>query len=211
MPLIGYHAVRLARQALEIRRIQKARDARGYPVEAVMQAVQAKHDAVLAQYGVHAFVQRWAMPMKGDAGPEDHRRCVLCGVMGSPTSGVHREPTQAEKAETEAARKRFIADEVAKHGVHDYVPEHPSDSRCSQCGWSRYETFIHLGAAAASAAVAAEREQRKADALAKHGVHDYVMNMDNFFRCRVCGRDEDEQFIHLGDADPRRPRRRTRT
>jgi hypothetical protein len=204
MPLIAYHAVRLARQALQIRRDQKAEDARGYTpemAEAVMQAVQAKHDAVLVQHGVHAFVQRLAMPGKADGGPEDFRRCTLCGQWGSsPPRGVHREPTAAEKADAEAARKQFLADEVTKHSIHDYVTEHPRDSCCSRCGWSKYDTFIHNGAEAAAAAAEAEREQLRADALAKHGVHDYDEDIGNFVRCRVCGRDEDETFIHRGDA-----------
>lgn len=204
MPLIAYHAVRLARQALELRRIQKAEDARGYTpamAQAVMQAVQAKHEAVLAQHGVHVFVQRLAMPGKSDGGPEDFRRCALCGEWGSsPPRGAHREPTDAEKAGAEAARQQFLADEVAKHGVHDYVTQHASDRRCSRCAWSKYDRFIHRGAEAAAAAAEAERKQRRADALAKHGVHDYDMDIGNFLRCRVCGRDEDEESIHRGDA-----------
>lgn len=212
MPLIAYHVVRLARQALEIRRLQKAQDARGYTpemAEAVMQAVQAKGEARLAEYGVHAFVQRLAMPGKTDGGPEDFRRCALCGEWtSSPPRGIHREPTDAEKIQAEATRQQFLADQVAKHGVHGYVTEHPSETRCSRCGWSKYEEFIHLGATAASAAVEEKWEQRRADSLAEHGLHKYVMDMDNFFRCRICGWDESSTFIHLGDGDPRRPKRR---
>jgi hypothetical protein len=213
MPLIAYHAVRLARQALELRRIQKAEDARGYTpemAEAVMLAVQAKHDAVLAEHGVHAFVQRLAMPGKADGGPEDFRRCARCGQWSSSTPrGVHREPTDAERAEAAAARERFLADQIAKHGVHDFVTERATDSRCSRCGWSKYDQFIHSGAEAATAARQAataarqaEREQELADLLAKHGVHDYDMDHDNWCRCRVCGQDKSKSaaFLHRGDA-----------
>jgi hypothetical protein len=82
--------------------------------EAVMQAVQAKHDAVLAQHGVHAFVQRLAMPGKTDGGPQDFRRCARCGQWSSsPPSGVHREPAEAASAALKAKDEQRRADALA--------------------------------------------------------------------------------------------------